>query len=162
MTPAMPSTEFSPYFLVFGQEMLTPIDTVMVSPKKLPKTYEHHLKQSPTTPPLWEFTCDKTKWRWTKEEQRAFDEVKRRLTKAPTMAYHRLDADTRIVTDASPVGLGAILQPKQEDEQYKPVYYASRKLRDAETSYSQFERESLLSREVGMREMSSLFIRQRV
>ena len=41
------------------------------------------------------------------------------------MAYYRLDADTRIVTDASPVGLGAVLQQKQEDEQYKSVYYAS-------------------------------------
>ena len=95
------------------------------------------------TQPSWELTRDKTKWRWTKEEQRAFDEVKRRLTKAPIMAYYRLDADTCIVTDASPVGLEAVLQQKQEDWQYKPVYYASRKLRDAETRYSQFEREAL-------------------
>ena len=58
------------------------------------------------------------------------------------MAYYRLDADTHIVTDASPVGLGAVLQQKQEDGQYKQVYYASRKLRDAETRYSQFEREA--------------------
>ena len=30
------------------------------------------------------------------------------------MAYYRLDADTRIVTDASPVGLGAVLQQKHQ------------------------------------------------
>ena len=66
------------------------------------------------TQPLWELTRDRTKWKWTKEEQRAFDEVKRRLTKAPVMAYYRLDADTRIVTDASPVGLGAVLQQKHQ------------------------------------------------
>ncbi|KAI0221257.1 hypothetical protein LSAT2_027359, partial [Lamellibrachia satsuma] len=46
------------------------------------------------------------------------------LTKAPIMAYYRIDADTRIVTDGSPLGLGAVLQQKQEDGQYKPVYYA--------------------------------------
>ncbi len=62
------------------------------------------------TQPLWELTREKTKWTWTEEEQTAFDEVKRRLTAAPIMAYYRLDADPRIVTDASPVGLGAVLQ----------------------------------------------------
>ena len=46
MTPAIRSTELSPYFLVFGQEMLTPIDTEMVPPENLPKTYEQHLKQT--------------------------------------------------------------------------------------------------------------------
>ena len=46
MTPAMRSTECSPYFLVFGHEMLTPIDTVMIPPEHLPKTYEQHLKQT--------------------------------------------------------------------------------------------------------------------
>ena len=96
------------------------------------------------TQPSWELTHNKTKWKWTKEEQRAFGEVKGRLTKAPIMAYYRLDADTRIVTDASPVGLGAVLQQKQEDVQYKPVQYASRKLRDAETRFSLFEREALV------------------
>ena len=66
------------------------------------------------TQPLWVLTRDRTKWKWTKEEQRAFDEVKRRLTKAPIMAYYRLDADTRIITDASPVGLGAVLQQRHQ------------------------------------------------
>ena len=46
MTPAIRSTEFLPYFLVFGQEMLTPIDTEMVPPENLPKTYKQHLKQT--------------------------------------------------------------------------------------------------------------------
>ena len=62
------------------------------------------------TQPLWELSHDNTTWKWTKEEQRAFDEVKRRLTRAPIMAYYRLDADTRIVTDALPVGLGVVLK----------------------------------------------------
>ena len=46
MTPAMRSTEFSPYFLVFGHDMLTPIDTEIVPPENLPKTYEQHLRQT--------------------------------------------------------------------------------------------------------------------
>ena len=58
------------------------------------------------------------------------------------MAYYRLDADTDEVTDTLPVGLGANRQ-RQYDGQYKAVYYASRKLRDPETRYSQFETEAL-------------------
>ena len=64
------------------------------------------------TQPWWEFKHDKTKWKWTKEEQRVFDEVKRRLTNAPKMAYYKLETDTRIVTDASPLGFGAARQQK--------------------------------------------------
>ena len=95
------------------------------------------------TQPLWELTRSQVRWRWTRKEQEAFTEVKRRLTAAPVLAYYRVGADTRLVTDTSPVGLGAVLQQRQEDGVYKAVYYASRKLRDPETRYSQFEKEAL-------------------
>ena len=62
------------------------------------------------------------------------------------MAYHRQGALTRLTTDASPVGIGAILEQKQEDETYRPIYYASRKLSNVEQRYSQFEREALAVR----------------
>ena len=58
------------------------------------------------------------------------------------MTYFTPGLPTRIVTDASPVGLGAILEQKQSDGEYRPVYYASRKLTDTESRYSQFEREA--------------------
>ena len=45
MTPAMRSTEFSPYFLVFGREMLTPIGTEMIPPEDVANTHAQHLKQ---------------------------------------------------------------------------------------------------------------------
>ena len=48
-----------------------------------------------------------------------------------------------ILTDASPVGPGAILEQNQSDGEYRPVYYASRKLTDTESHYSQYEREVL-------------------
>ena len=62
------------------------------------------------------------------------------------MAYFKQNAKTRITTDASPVGLGAILEQQQEDGTYRPVYYASRKLNSVEGRYSQFEREALAVR----------------
>ena len=74
------------------------------------------------TQPLWELTRSQVRWRWTRKEQEAFTEVKRRLTAAPVLAYYRVGADTRLVTDTSPVGLGAVLQQRQEDGVYKAVY----------------------------------------
>ena len=94
------------------------------------------------TSPLWDLTGD-VEWKWTESEENAFREVKSCLTRAPVMAYFTPGLPTRIVTDASPVGLGAILEQKQSDGEYRPVYYASRKLTDTESRYSQFEREAL-------------------
>ena len=61
------------------------------------------------------------------------------------MAYHRQGATTRLTTDASPVGVEAILKQK-EDGTYRPIYYASRKLSKVETGYSQFAIEALAVR----------------
>ena len=57
------------------------------------------------------------------------------------MANFARHAKTRLVTDGSPVGLGAVLEQQQEDGSYRPVYSASRKPSNVEKSYSQFERE---------------------
>lgn len=76
-------------------------------------------------------------------EENAFQAVKRQLTQAPVMAFFKQGAETRVITDSSPVGIGAVLQQKQEDGQYRPVHYASRKLTPPESRYSQFEREAL-------------------
>ena len=46
MTPAMRSTDFSPYVLVFGHDMLTPLDTEIMPPENVPKTYAQHLKNT--------------------------------------------------------------------------------------------------------------------
>ena len=94
------------------------------------------------TSPLWDLTGD-VEWKWTESEKNAFREVKSCLTRAPVMAYFTPGLPTRIVTDASPVGLSAILEQKQSDGEYRPVYYASRKLTDTKSRYSQFEREAL-------------------
>ena len=81
--------------------------------------------------------------KWTESEEKVFREVQSGLTRAPVMAYFTPRIPTCIVTDASPLGLGAILEQKQSDGEYRLVYYASRKLTDTESRYSQFEREAL-------------------
>ena len=80
---------------------------------------------------------------WGKEQDESFNKLKDALVNADTLAYYNPNADTRIIVDASPYGLGGILVQQQEDGNYKPVYYGSRALTDVETRYSQTEREAL-------------------
>ena len=96
--------------------------------------------------PSWDLTSTGKSWKWGTKEEEAFEQIKKLLTNAPVMAYFAKDAKTRLVTDASPVGLGAVLEQQQEDGSYRPVYYASRKLSNVEKRYSQFEREALALR----------------
>ena len=72
----------------------------------------------------------------------AFEALKTSIAEACTLAYFDKEAPTRIVTDASPVGLGAVLIQKQAGN-WVPVCYASRVLTDCERRYSQTEKEAL-------------------
>ena len=93
--------------------------------------------------PLWDLTKAYAKWKWGITEEDAFQAVKMQPTQAPVMAFFKQGAETRITTDAYPIGIGAVLEEKQEDGQYRPVHYASRKLTPPESRYSQFEKEAL-------------------
>ena len=57
------------------------------------------------------------------------------------MAYYRLEAKANIVVDASPYGLGAILNQQQSNGEYRPVAYYSKTPADVQRRYSQTGRE---------------------
>ena len=77
------------------------------------------------------------------EQTKAFEALKKSLSREPVLACFRLEAPTFVVTDASPVGLGLILLQDQGTGQRKPVAYISRSLTPTERRYSQIEREAL-------------------
>ncbi len=95
------------------------------------------------TEPLRLLTRKETTFTWGKEQENSFVKLKESLTNADTMAYYQPHAETKVIVDASPVGLGAILSQKQQDGQFKPVAYASHALNPTEQRYSQTEREGL-------------------
>ena len=69
--------------------------------------------------------------------------MKSSLGNAQTLAYFDRNArETKLVTVASPVGLGAVLTQVQQGQE-RVVAYASRSLTDVERRYSQGEREVL-------------------
>ena len=92
--------------------------------------------------PIQELTRQGVAFNWGEEQQMAFQELKRLISRSETLAYFRTDCRTRIVADASPVGLGAVLT-QQHGETWRVVSYASRSLTDVERRYSQTEKEAL-------------------
>ena len=93
--------------------------------------------------PLRKLTRNGQKWTWEKEQAKAFKALKEALSGAPVLACFSLNAPTYVITDASPVGLGAILLQDQVNGERKPITYISRSLTSTERRYSQIEREAL-------------------
>ena len=65
----------------------------------------------------------------------AFHKLKKKCVTAPVLAFTDLEKPFLLETDASSVGLGAVLQQKQEDGKYHPVTYASKALHGSEKNY---------------------------
>lgn len=79
---------------------------------------------------------------WTREQDKAFTELKEALTKIQSLGYYDVKDKTQVIADASPVGLGAILI--QIDSQGpRIIAYGNRTLTDCERNYSQTEKEAL-------------------
>ena len=93
--------------------------------------------------PLRRLTRKGQEWEWTTETEKSFQAMKDALVSEPCLAYFKLNAPTVVISDASPVGLGAVLLQTQSDGRNKPVAYASRSLTPTERRYSQIEREAL-------------------
>ena len=79
---------------------------------------------------------------WGKEQQESFEELKWLMSTAKALAYFRSECKTRIVADAGPDGLGAVLLQLQNG-QWRAVSYASRNLTEVERRYAQTEKEAL-------------------
>jgi hypothetical protein len=79
---------------------------------------------------------------WTDACDRSFSELKRQLGSHPVVMLPDLSKSFTLRTDASDVGLGAVLL-QESGEGLKPVSYASRKLSSAESRYATIEKECL-------------------
>ena len=69
------------------------------------------------------------------EAKDAFNTLKQKCMTAPVLAFADLEKPFLLETDASALGLGAVLQQVQGDGKLHPVAYASRALRKGEKNY---------------------------
>ena len=72
----------------------------------------------------------------------SFQRLKSQVVSAPVLAYFDKDMPTRVIADAAPVGLGAVLV-QERNGGGRAVCYASRSLSQVEHHYSQTEKEAL-------------------
>ena len=69
------------------------------------------------------------------EAKNAFKTCKKACLEAPVLAFANFDKLFVLETDASKIGLGAVLSQKQTDGQYHLVAYASQSLTTHEHNY---------------------------
>ena len=103
--------------------------------------FEVHLTEM--TKPIRDLMQKDHQWVWGPPQQKAFEEIKSSLTKAPVLALNDPNKETKVSADAPSFGLGGVLLQKQEDKAWRPVVFASRVLTPVECKYAQIEKEAL-------------------
>ena len=89
--------------------------------------------------PLTQLTSSKATFTWEAKHQLAFDTLKQSLMSPPVLDYPRKHDHFTLTTDASDVGLGAVLSTSRNTV----IEYASRALTSAERNYTTTEKECL-------------------
>ena len=85
---------------------------------------------SHTAKPLNELKSKKD-WKWEDEHQKAFDELKEKITSQPVLSLLRREGKFRVETDASGHAIGGVLSQEQ-DGKWKPIAFSSRTMQPAE------------------------------
>ena len=98
---------------------------------------------SKVTNPLHCLTRKDVPFIWSDSCQESFDRLKMLLTSTPVLAFPNFQQPFILETDASGIGLGAVLSQQQEDGSIRPSAYASRGLQKHERNYSISELEAL-------------------
>lgn len=92
--------------------------------------------------PLTRLTRKDVTWKWTDEEQSAFEHIKESLAKDATLAHFNHRDPIMLKTDASRQGIAGILLQKQQDD-WRIVTCCSRRLSSSEANYGITDLEGL-------------------
>ena len=95
-----------------------------------------------TAAPLTRLTRDVT-WRWTQEEQEAFNKLKAVFISEPILAHFHPDRETVVETDSSGYAVGGVLSQYDEKGVLRPCAYFSRKNNPHECNYEIYDKEML-------------------
>lgn len=93
--------------------------------------------------PLTDLLKSNFKWKWTDEQAKAFESLKRKLVERPILALYDAELETELHTDASKIGIAGILMQRNKEGLLRPVAYYSRKTTNDEQKLHSFELETL-------------------
>ena len=97
---------------------------------------------SEITAPLRLLLGKGTVWYFDEPQETAIKELKSRITSNNVLKLYDQSLPIRVSCDASTIGLGAVLEQK-DNKQWHPIAYSSRSLTSSEKNYSQIDREVL-------------------
>lgn len=80
--------------------------------------------------PLHNLLRKNVTFNWTENCEKNFNLLKEYLCSEPCLAIFNPKRETIVQTDASIIGIGAILKQRQDDGNFKPVAYFSKKLKE--------------------------------
>jgi hypothetical protein len=95
------------------------------------------------TEPLLQLLKKRAKFVWTDECSNAVTILKQSLMQAPLLQRPNFTKPFTLTCDASEVGMGAVLEQPNENNEMHPVMYWSKTLKPAERRYTTTERECL-------------------
>ena len=92
--------------------------------------------------PLYKLLEKDAKFVWDEDCQKSFEELKAYLTTAPIVRAPNWKLPFEVMCDASDLTIGAVLRQREEGKPYV-VYYARKKLNEAQRNYTTTEKELL-------------------
>jgi len=81
-------------------------------------------------------------WKWEEEYQKAFEELKEKITSQPVLSLPRRERKFRVETDISGHTIEGVLSQEQEGK-WKPIAFLSRMMQPAEQNYEIYDKELL-------------------
>ncbi|CAM1319420.1 Uncharacterised protein r2_g2776 [Pycnogonum litorale] len=93
--------------------------------------------------PLYLLLKKDAPWIWEAEQHNAFLGIKAALISPPCLHHFNASMSIVLATDASPVGVSAVLSHRDQEGHEFPVAFASRSLSACEMRYAQIDREAL-------------------
>ena len=94
-----------------------------------------------TAKPLDELK-DKKEWKWDEEHQRAFKELKDKITSQPVLFLLKREEKFRVETDTSRHAIGGVLSQEQ-DGKWKPIAFLLKTMQPVERNYKIYDKELL-------------------